>query len=352
MNPPTAGTALRSGITATLLLVLASCGGEPSAPDEDIAAVQLRPHQLVHIAVGDTLRLFLSAQNARGNVASIRSPDFSMRWSGGGAGDVDALLLHAAQVPSSDWLVVETKSGARDSVYVVTYRPEGAFHITLQFADDIPERWRAKLSWAADRWEQTVAGELPAVTLASAGGDCPTVPDEPASPAQTGVETGMRIYIGQSGNYPPGTYVEATGGPCVSRPLPAPTTIIGHIILNRDKPIDGIDDVRLTYLALHEMGHTLGLVGVVQGVQPPWFDRDSGTYTGAMALEGWRRLFGNGPTSLHVDGGAHWKSDPLYDIMSAGGGGPGITGPISLATVGALMDLGYPATWSGAGIIQ
>ena len=259
--------------------------------------------------------------------------------------------LTASSVADSAWVHVVAASGARDSVFVVTYTPSGSYHITLQFAPDVPERWRIALAWAASVWEAAIAGSLPAVQLNSAGADCPTAPDEPTSPPQMGVETGMRLYVGQSGHYPAGTYVEATGGPCVQRPLPAPTTVLGQISLNRDKPVDAIPPERLEYLALHEMGHTLGLVAVVQGTQPDWFDTSKRTYTGSMALEAWRRLFGTLPTALQEQG-AHWNSAPLYDIMGTSGGGAGRIAPVTAVTIGALMDLGYPATWSGAVVFE
>jgi len=233
-------------------------------------------------------------------------------------------------------------------VRVTTFSRNASAHITLQYAADVPARWRAGLDWAASVWEGVIGGSLPVMELASNGGDCPTPDGEPVSPAQSGTETGVRIYVGQSGRYPPGTYVEATGGPCVQRALPFPTTIIGAISLNRDKPVSAIDDIRLAYLAIHEMGHVLGLVAGVQRASPDWYDVATGSYSGAMGLEGWRRNFGDSRASLHFDHGAHWDSPPLFDIMSASGGGAGVIGPITRVSVGAWIDLGYSTTLDAA----
>jgi hypothetical protein len=119
--------------------------------------------------------------------------------------------------------------------------------------------------------------------------------------------------------------------------LPRPATIYGRITLNRAQPVDSIDGGHLQWLALHEMEHVLGLVAIVQGVQPDWFNAATGTYTGAFGLEGYRRFSGTSATSLQISGG-HWPF--RGDVMSGVG-----TVAITPATVGALMDLGYPAFW-------
>jgi hypothetical protein len=131
----------------------------------------------------------------------------------------------------------------------------------------------------------------------------------------------------------------------LQRPLPLPTTIFGSVSLNRDKPVAAIPPLRLRYVAVHELGHVLGLVGVVQGDQPTWFDLQSGRYTGAMAIEGARRVVGFAPEELFSRSGAHWDPMQIPDVMSASGR----FDAISLITIGALMDLGYPVRWSGAG---
>lgn len=83
----------------------------------------------------------------------------------------------------------------------------------------------------------------------------------------------------------------------------------------------------------------LGLVGLVQGIQPSWIDPRTGQYSGPFGLEGYRRMFGTAPQSLPRFG-AHWVS--VADVMASS------TSNITVLTVGALMDLGYPAAWYGA----
>ncbi|HMC55146.1 MAG TPA: hypothetical protein VKH19_08260, partial [Gemmatimonadaceae bacterium] len=255
-------TARRSPTSALIALLpalaIAACSSDGIPAPRVVAEVHLRPHARVNLPAGDSLRFVVTALDGNGRVM-FDHPQLSLT-APAALGAITGDRLTASSVADSAWVHVVAASGARDSVFVVTYTPSGSYHITLQFAPDVPERWRIALAWAASVWEAAIAGSLPAVQLNSAGADCPTAPDEPTSPPQMGVETGMRLYVGQSGHYPAGTYVEATGGPCVQRPLPAPTTVLGQISLNRDKPVDAIPPERLEYLALHEMGHTLGLV--------------------------------------------------------------------------------------------
>jgi hypothetical protein len=89
------------------------------------------------------------------------------------------------------------------------------------------------------------------------------------------------------------------------------------------------------------MGHVLGLVGVVQGMTVPWYDAATRTYTGIMAREGYRRMSGGFPPSIAPVTSGHW---PFFtDVM---GSAPFILA-ITPLSIGALMDLGYPAAWYG-----
>jgi hypothetical protein len=214
-----------------------------------------------------------------------------------------------------------------------------AFRITLVMAPDVPANFRGALAEAAALWESRIRDELPPATLDGLPDRCLHPMGEHAPPPQTGVERGVRIYVGVSTDVDPHTYAEAFGGPCVQRPLPQPTTIFGRIALNGLKPLEQIPSPRLRYLALHEMGHALGLVAVVQGRQPDWYDAPTSSYRGPMGLEGYRREFGNSVAQISARGG-HWPF--AGDVM-------GSEHPrISIVTVGALMDLGYPTGWYAA----
>ena len=324
------------------LLLLAACG-DPSGPESRWVRLELRPEGPANVLVGEELKLsafFVDETDQRSTMFDtltvvVRTPTVA-------AVDGSTVTLLAA---GSTW-VVGSAATFSDSVLIHAREFTGEFHVTLIFADDVPQRWRDELLVAAARWEQVIGGELAPAVLNTSGGDCPTPPDEPLTPPLTGEERGVRVYVGQSGRFPKPTYVEAVGGPCLQRPLPAPTTIFGAITLNRDHPVSGIPDARLRYVAHHELGHVLGLVGVVQGLQPPWYDTATGEYWGAMALEACRRIVGSFCRELHFDGGSHWGFDqPVADVMNAANG----IGQISTITIGALMDLGYPTRWSGAG---
>lgn len=332
-----------------LLLFVTACGGVdasgPSGSVEAAAVFELRPAHGINITAGDSLLLDLTVRDVHGAQVVLSKPVLRFRVPSPIAAVGSDGLLRASGA-GQGWVSIDVNGVARDSTPIRVIERKGTFRIRVIYASDVPQRWRSAIDSGARRWEETIDGELEPVTLNKPEGGCGSMPDEQPAPALNGIERGVIIWVTYSGHFPPGTYAEAVAGPCMQRPLPFATTIYGYMSLNRDKPVDAIPDFRLRYLGVHELGHVLGLVGVVQGEQPPWFDLQTGRYTGAMALEAWRRRFGVIPEALYSRSGAHWDPMPgVADVMISSG----LSGEISTISIGALMDLGYPVRWSGAG---
>lgn len=229
-----------------------------------------------------------------------------------------------------------------DSVWIhVPDAEPPRYPITFYYAPDVPQRYKDALAVAAARWQEVIRDTVPGYLLTPGVGDCPVPAGEPLPPPQSGIEHGVRVYVGMSGKYPPGTYVEATGGPCLNRPLPSPTVVLGVISINRDKDPAAIPAGRMRYLAHHELGHVLGLVGVVQRTTLPFWNQVTNEYTGTYALAGFARDF-PGRVFSFADNGSHWLWGG--DLMSARD-----AVLITHASVGALRDLGFTTKWEGAG---
>jgi hypothetical protein len=327
-------------VAAATVTIGIGCGGPAGPTTVTTSALRILGDPVLTLTTDERRRVSVQEVDANGHLI-VRDPD-SYSWTSSDPGVVrveSGGVLHAGQTYGPAVLSVRSPAGPTASARVWIQLPPGAasgYRITLQFAADVPPAWRDELAAAASVWQQHIRGDLPAVAIAGLSQVCGTPPGEPEPPALAGIERGTLIYVGQSGRFGAGPQ-EAVGGPCLQRPLPRPTTIYGRITLNRAQPVDGIDSGHLQWLALHEMGHVLGLVAIVQGVQPDWFNAATGTYTGAFGLEGYRRFNGTAVPALQITGG-HWPF--RGDVMSGVG-----TVQITPATVGALMDSGYPAFW-------
>ena len=316
-------------------------GGSSSGGPEAIA---IDGPSVVTLSPADTLRLQATPVDSTGApVVLVVEP----RWSSeiGERVEVDGQgLVRAGNRPGHSWVFVEANE-VRDSVGIWIQPFESTpstFGITLYYGEGIPSWWPPALEAAAERWERTIRAALAAVTVAGLADYCGHLTNRPPE-LMAGRESGVRIFIRVSNAFPVVGAPRATAGVCASRGPPDPTSVIGLITLNAASFGDGPPE-DLAYLAHHEMGHALGLVGTVPGDQPAWLDRQLGTYGGHLALFG-RWLDGGGePSAMEFGPYGHWS---FADLM-----GTTRTNAISHATIGALMDLGYPAAWYAAGPIE
>lgn len=210
-------------------------------------------------------------------------------------------------------------------------------------AEDVPGDWREAIETAARRWERVIRAELPEVELATDGSECPTPPPgHDPMPPMTGPERGVRVWVWVSRAFPAESAVIAAGGSCLSRGEPNPTTVIGDVALNWNQLVGTVEPRRRAFVVVHELGHVLGLAGEALPFPARIGDRETGTYRGPFAREGHRRHFGEPIPEQLFDTGRHWEVP--RDVMSRAW-----SYEITALSVGALMDLGYPAAWYGAG---
>lgn len=343
---------LGRAIAAVFVIAVAACGGghpvtpsqpptqPPGATPGELQHPPLRivADPVVDMTRGETRALPIEERDASGDLVTRAA---AYTWS---SSDPDVVsvgadgALHARADFGTAVISVRSPAGLSATVRTWVQLPEdvpSTYHITLIFAENVPLGWRPAFEWAADQYERVIRARLPAVELHGPNrAVCDDIPGEPPLPELTGTETGTRVYIGRWYGTGP-----TTGSPCLQRPLPRPTSIFGRITIPRGPLGDAALGPPGHRLALHEMGHALGLVGISRIVPPPGFDPVTRQHTGPLTLEGYRRAFGQSVPFLEVPGSSHWSFGG--DVMSAVS--PEIR--ITKASAGALMDMGYPAAW-------
>lgn len=317
-------------------------GEHPSNPA--VAAIRIDASSVVTLSPGDTRRLPVTLVDSSGARLDL---EVDVRWSSEiperiGV-DADG-VLYAGDPPGHSWVFAEFE-GLRDSVGVWNQPRESTpstFEIKLHLEPQVPAWWAPALEAAADRWERAIRAELPKITVRALLDACEYLVRGPPE-LRDGTESGVRILVRVSDELPSTGVPRATGGVCAGRDLPEPTAVVGLVTLNAHALGNGPPD-DLAYLAHHEIGHALGLVGAVYGEEPAWLDVMAGEYRGHLALFG-RHLDGQTLVSVfELGGNGHWR---FADLM-----GTPRANTISHATIGALMDLGYPAAWYGSGPID
>jgi hypothetical protein len=334
------------------VIAAGGCGGSavtspsPTPVETTVASVpsplRIVGDPVVDITRSEARRLQVEERDTSGVLLTRAASAYS--WS---SSDPDVVsvgadgTLQAREDYGTAVITVRSPAGLTTTARIWVQLPAASpstFHITLMFGDDVPEGWRSGFEWAAQEYERVIRASLPAYELnGSHPAACADLPGEPPMPALTGAETGTRIYIGRSATIGGPT----TGQPCIQRPLPRPTSVYGRITIPRAVGGDDALGAPGHRIALHEIGHALGLVGLSVVGPSPGFDPATLRHSGPLALEGYRRAFGASVPFLQVTG-SHWAFGG--DIMSEVS--PEIR--ITKVSAGALMDMGYPAAWYGA----
>ena len=215
------------------------------------------------------------------------------------------------------------------------------FTIQLRFIGEPPSSSRQSLfNAAATQWNQIITQDIPDLNVSLPAGSCLEL-----SPSVNQVIDDLLIDVNLipidgEGN------VLGQAGPCSLRSdtlLP----IYGGIELDQADVSRLEEEGQLDQVILHEIGHVLGLGSI-------WAENDllagvfslDPRYVGPGGIAQFEELGGSGSVPVENQGGAgtrvdHWRESVFQSELMTGGLNPGVANPLSLLTLGSLVDLGY-----------
>jgi Leishmanolysin len=264
--------------------------------------------------------------------------------------------------------VVTAQQPNDPDVDLVTCVPVGTasqFEITLVNMGDVENteaRFVAALEKAAGRWRKIIINDLPnfraGVTDDWFGGTF----DRPYTGAVDDVVIGYDLSSTIDG--PGGTLGQAGGiFSRVDRRTGVATSTISGVMKFDVADLQRMPDEDFKAVALHEMGHVLGLVGAngaCSAACNPNNSREQGKYECPLASRIYNELSASVSLFLENNGGmgtacGHWEEDSFQfgessEIMT-GFFEPDLFQPVSLVTVAALHEMGgYEVDYCGADI--
>jgi hypothetical protein len=231
----------------------------------------------------------------------------------------------------------------------ISTKPAADFNLWVSFdGGPLPSaNTQLALSAAIARWEEVVTGDLGAETYPSSGltsSSCSLVDASLLNGAfieDLAILMSIGVIAG-SGN------TLARAGPCGYGRRTLPAVITGQMIFDQAF-VDAASRTYLQDVIWHEMAHVFGIGTLWQG-STTGVGTQHVLYFGPDGNAEWRAL--GGPADgvpLEPDMGAHWD-EPWFgrEIMTPFTEGQGIRMPISRVTIGALVDLGWTASFAAA----
>jgi Leishmanolysin len=218
------------------------------------------------------------------------------------------------------------------------------YNITLKFAAGSSQSVIDAMSAAARRWESAVTQGLPSVTGSIAANSCGS------NAAFSGTIDDILIFTGNKTIDGPGGIL-AQSGPCSIRSASGLTTYSTLVFDTADLSQFAS---QLADIAVHEMGHSLGIgtlwqnFGLVSGI-----GTTNPTYKGGNGLREWRALSGS-TAAVPVENtggsgtaGGHWRETTFKNELMTGYLNSGYN-PLSRLSIGSLQDMGYSVNYAAA----
>ncbi len=272
---------------------------------------------------------------------------------GGGTVDLTAMVTGASGLVSPGRWTLGSSPGTNTLLASATGLSPVSFHasgttgspdfsIEIRFVGNVPSSQQSAVLSAAGRWSSIVSGDLPSASVDLAAGTCGN-----PHPGFNGVVDDVVVFVQITTIDGPGGTI-GSAGPCWLRSgslLP----IFGAITLDSDDVATLEANGRLYDVAVHELGHVLG-IGTLW--QAKTLLQDAGGtdphFTGTSATQEY--LAGGGghdnPVPVENAGGsgtrdAHWRESHFGTEVMTGWINFGAPNLLSRVSIGSLADLGY-----------